>query len=482
MMLMFPTTKSPLSVALALVAAIAVTSVSSEPLSSYGSEYETELIQQVEAEFEQTALAIGQSVYPQKCTTIESGVCKTGCVYSGYESLPDTSSCSATSVTSEFIDAELCGACHGVNHVTNAPTLYGISGATRAYDGSSSSSSASLSSLSGIEPSSDPYDGSEGAQTRAVDEDACWTRGTDSLLASLHAKFPGKLMWTSYVAASGVSRVYPGLLRQADTMLTAESWYSAALAGPKDVVFLLDRSDSVKRNKVWDKAKYLVDRMIDTTLSAADHVALFAVSGSPHRLGDNPPKNTLERATAAVRYSLKTSFCRSGGGGGSRLSVALTRAISLLTTSANENVTSGCAAHIVLVSDADINEMTGKIMKELRKAAKRFGEKVGRPLHIHVYGLGKYVEEGLIRKITCQHNGIFVRIGKNEEVKDEHARAWLNYVVAERTVAMTVPSLAPKRRVAWSSFDYLGPSNRMGSVISVPVFSSINKPYKVNII
>lgn len=469
------THKKPLPATLALAVAFVAALVLPALSSSYENDNEAELIQAVETEFEKVANKIGESIYPQKCAIIDSGECKNSCVYSGYESLPDNSTNST--IGDEFIDVQMCGTCPGVN-IANSTTLYGISGATRAYNTENTSSS-SGSSLSELEPSSNPYDGPEGAQTRAVDEDACWTHRTDTLLSELHTKFSDKLMWVSYVAPSGVTRIYPGFFREEDTVYTSRSWYSAALAGPKDVVFLLDQSDSVKRNKVWSKAKYLVDTMIDSTLSAADYVALYAVAGNPKRLGKNPPKNTLERATAATRYSLRSSFCKSGGGGGSRFSVALSRAISLLASSSNANYTSGCAAHIVLVSDADLNERTGKIIKDLSKAAKSFSKDIGRPLHIHVYGLGKYVDENMVRKITCQHNGVFVRIGKKEEVTLEHTRAWLNYVVAERTVAMSIPSLAPKRSLSWSPIEYLKPTNRTGSIISVPVYSSINKSYKV---
>ena len=464
-----------------------------QPSISSESKHENELIQRVETEFADAAKAIGESVYPHKCTVIESGVCKSDCVYSGYESLPDSATINSTSacgIEGSFVDAELCGACHGVQRITTSPTLFGISGATRNYYDSSSNSIASTTNNNNInndanneemEPSSSPYSGPEGEKTRSVDEDACWTRGVDNYLSDLYGKFAGKFLWVSYVAPSGVARVYPGLLRpEHDEAFSAHPWYSAPLAGAKDVVFLLDQSDSVKRNSVWSKAKQLLDTILDSSVSASDYIAAYAVSGNPQRLGtlDTPP-DTLERATAGTCYTLRSTFCKSNGGGGSRLSVAFSRAVKLLESSAAEGQTSGCAAHIVLISDADINESTGKIMRDLNKAAERFARNIGRPLHVHVYGLGKYADEDLLRRVTCQHNGVFVRIGKDEEITLDHARAWLTYSVAERTVARAVGSLKSVRNVAWSSIDYLKPSNRMGAVVSIPVYSTINRHFEV---
>jgi len=336
--------------------------------------------------------------------------------------------------------------------------------------------------------------------TRKEDaEGVCWSAGVASELSrTLQQSRAARWQWIGFAPGppgSGVARVVPGSVGGA-ALASADgaAWAAAAATGPKDVVFLIDRSNSMHYNKHWEAAQGLLQKMLEGGVSLADFFAVVAVNDKTVRLGtplqpdkDGDPvveSTLLERGTADAVFRVRAALCEVETGSGSLLVQALRKAVAILVESHAGNVTStsGCDAHIVVITDGDLRERAQVVTSALQEAASRFAAAApGRRLHVHTYALGKLVRPWL-RSLSCRHDGIAVEIpdAADGAAIEKAAFAWLDFAATERVVSramVTSASLMP-REATWTDERYLT-MDGTGAVVSVPVYSTADGSSKL---
>ena len=347
------------------------------------------------------------------------------------------------------------------------------------------------------------------ASAAAVAEDVCWTASIEGALTAALAAHRGAWLAVDFTTADGVTRTVPVVAQapQGAAASPAAGAVQAAAAGARDVVVLLDVSGSVGAHGLRADVLALADALLQRTLALGDFAAVLAVTNRVRRLrgssdgsgvmetpvdtdADAAESDVLELVTADTRFDLRRAVCRHGTGGGSLLEPAFRAATALLARSHAAGRSTGCGAHLVLVTDGTFQARPMYLAQAFHAQAAAFENATQRRLHLHAYSLSPHANTAFLREFTCRHRGIAVdvaplrRTGKDsdtdsdagvrESMLAESAALWSTFVARQRTAARQGRhGTGAARELAWSDVHYAPPLAQTLATVAAPVYAAL---------
>ena len=249
---------------------------------------------------------------------------------------------------------------------------------------------------------------------RAAATTACFA-GVDSVMqvyksVSGALDYENKLMY--FGSVDGAIAYYPGVLwarSETDQSCDVEydprqrAWYIAGSNGPKNVVFILDSSGSMRVNNRMDKLKRATKKLIDG-LSMSDFVAIVDFDTETKTYKGN---SFMARARKAYREGLKEFVDDMESGGSTMWKKAFEKAFEVVDTSVNNKYESNCQTVYVFLTDGEntSEDPTPMIQSRIDKLGAR------KEMFI-IIGLGGDVGPDKapgqkLKKLACDIGGIF---------------------------------------------------------------------------
>ena len=237
-----------------------------------------------------------------------------------------------------------------------------------------------------------------------------------------HQNGNGPLKAWSYVAhSSGSIRTYPGSPqgRSANSCDSYDArlrpWYIAASSGPKDIVFVLDKSGSMSRDSGvngrsrWSLMVEATATILDT-LTQNDFVSIVLFDSASFVLGG---RTRMIRADAAGINALKSELNAAGPGGGTDFTSGFTRAFPLFTSSVEE--TSRCTRVMVFLTDGiagDSESSQDAAIANGQASLRAFGNQ--QEARIFTFSMSSGSDDTRPRRIACANGGVWAKIADGE--------------------------------------------------------------------
>ena len=194
-------------------------------------------------------------------------------------------------------------------------------------------------------------------------------------------------------------------------------WFVAASSGRKNVVLVIDVSESMddtKGNGRMRMAKEAADTIVDT-LTAADSFAVIAFNTSTYQLGNT---NLLIVANSANKERLKAEIYKLEPDGITNFRAAFMTAFDAIDKSLeNEELTPGPIA-ILFMTDGKIGENmtpdekeveTKEVIDLIKERTKQLSDK-GKNVTIFTYSLGGEADRTVTKTIACDTGGIWTPV------------------------------------------------------------------------
>ncbi|CAD7701846.1 unnamed protein product, partial [Ostreobium quekettii] len=291
----------------------------------------------------------------------------------------------------------------------------------------------------------------------------------------------GSYTWTYIGTTTGVHRIWPGLalprdLSEADPPKPLESckkfdprerpWFNAASSGPKDVVIVLDTSESMGKalgstgKTRWEVTRDAVSRLLGT-FGISDFVSIVTFNSESEVLGGGA---TLIRATNANIDMLQSQIMDVTVEKGTDFRQGFQKAFDVLIESNKIKLTrddgpsSSCTKVILFLTDgedcslledqkcADSEETEEDVDPNvvadfIRRKQSDLVDLGGESAHIFTFSMTSKADDKLARMISCENKGSWASI----EEQDDPLLKFLDYI---RFLAWT------RRRldVIWSNF------------------------------
>ena len=326
-------------------------------------------------------------------------------------------------------------------------------------------------------------------------EDICWSSSLDSLLLDAYKQHNSEATdnWLSveFTTPSGIEKQAPFIPETNSTATASLSGrlssgdYGSVASGPKDVIFVIDYSASLSRNQYKKEIAFIRD-MMHSTLSLGDYYAVIAMSNKAKLIVYDEISNetkktsvkTMKAVTGQVDFEFPSKTCGKGKSGGTKLAPALEVALETFTNSYNKSYSSGCDAHIVVITDGKIQARPLYQANRLHNTFRLFENRTGRALHIHTYSLDKEAKDDELAKLSCQHDGITINAYDYKLNYTSFINAWNDFSAMQRAYVMA-DSPEAYNYVHWTSPTW---DNKMKSLTvraSIPVYGKIHRAYSV---
>ena len=240
--------------------------------------------------------------------------------------------------------------------------------------------------------------------------EACWTEPLDDVFArTLQGANSSTLRFQYIGTPKGTARIYPGASQKVchDYDPRIRPWYIAATSGQKNVVLILDISESMNDFGRLEAVKMAVTDIIDS-LILFDYVGVVVFSNDasplqPHLLQGT--RENLDKLISGVN-ELKA-------GGGTNYEAAFTSAFEMINRSLLRGEIATCNTAILFVTDGiptvgerDEERLLSKILtmgKELNAVNN------GTPVFF-TFVLGTSVRIDLPKRLACESDGFYANI------------------------------------------------------------------------
>ena len=240
-------------------------------------------------------------------------------------------------------------------------------------------------------------------------------------------------------------------------------WYVAASSGPKDVILVLDTSNSMLKSGRIGIMKEAVKRVINT-LGVSDFFAVVEFDTTAKYVFGS----TLQRATAENKSHVLQHVDRLRAGGGTNFYNGFDMAFEIFISSKKAESTSGCHQAILFLTDGEMSDDKDtlySLLDEVRTDYLLTGES---PPVIFTYSLGARADRVVPKQIACKFNGIW------SEVKDggDLAKSMGGYYKYFANAGLSENDF-----VAWVEPYEYSTTGELGTTASAPVFDrSVDPP------
>lgn len=174
-------------------------------------------------------------------------------------------------------------------------------------------------------------------------------------------------------------------------------WYSETVTGPKNMLILLDKSQSMDSSGFWASAQTAVKTLVDS-LGERDYVNVITFSSFADVYNQEP---TLLRATTANRERLKTFIDAQGVFGGTDFRVGLELAATSLSNARSNSQTSGCSSYIMILTDGEEDAAVPFTMEDYDQLGLQ-----DVPIFMYTLGPQAPAEDSIVHKLAHETNGI----------------------------------------------------------------------------
>jgi Mg-chelatase subunit ChlD len=257
---------------------------------------------------------------------------------------------------------------------------------------------------------------------KGVVETACYTRLAEAYMIQKYKESEGiwaernmKPSWTYFGAHDGLFRSVPAL-HQRDCGAfdpRRRPWFVAASSGPKDVLLVIDVSQSMDRkgriNITKDAAVTIVK-----TLTVADRFIVIAFSTEADQLGEYP---SLIPATSDNKEKLKKAIYELEPDGTTNFYATFETAFDALDNTIHNEESSDGRIAVLFLTDGKIKEdgSAEEREKETSKVITLVNERtewlaaIRRKVTIFTYSLGEDSDHDVVKSIACKTGGIWTR-------------------------------------------------------------------------
>ena len=264
-------------------------------------------------------------------------------------------------------------------------------------------------------------------ETKAkIFETACYSRLAEKYMVSKYESSKENMTKYNTEPLSFYFGSHDGLFRQVPALHQVQCgcfdprrrpWFVAASSGRKNVVLVIDVSESMddtKGNGRMRMAKEAADTIVDT-LTAADSFAVIAFNTSAYQLGNT---DLLIVANSANKDRLKAEIYKLEPDGITNFRAAFMTAFDAIDKSLeNEEFTPGPFAILFMtdgkigenMTDTQREEETKEVIDLVNKRKNQLSEK-SQDVTIFTYSLSKEADVNVTKNISCSSGGIWTPV------------------------------------------------------------------------
>ncbi|EJK76792.1 hypothetical protein THAOC_01427 [Thalassiosira oceanica] len=226
-----------------------------------------------------------------------------------------------------------------------------------------------------------------------------------------HARYGSYPSWRYFGAHDGIFRKIPAHHQEVcgEYDPRKRPWYVAASSGPKDVILVIDVSGSMGNHGRLSLAKEAATTVIET-LTVADRFAIIPFSHEARFIGG--PSETLLRATKDNKDRLVSEIENLYAEGSTNFGDGLFRAFSALENTIQQEVTSGCNAAILFLTDGESTSgmVDDEVIHMVKKYRSRLENNHGKKTTVFAYSLGAQADHATTKAIACNTGGLWTSI------------------------------------------------------------------------
>nr|XP_006811294.1 PREDICTED: voltage-dependent calcium channel subunit alpha-2/delta-3-like [Saccoglossus kowalevskii] len=243
--------------------------------------------------------------------------------------------------------------------------------------------------------------------------------GLDATFQEIGTWSPELIRWQFFASSTGMFRIHPGIAQEKcyDFDPRSRYWYVSASTGPKDIVILLDTSESMSfvppssgtSETLFKLAKSAIKHVL-RTLNFVDYVAIVLFSTEANQLTIQG-KSTLMKATRANLFDLMEELDKVTLDLHTNFEAGFRLAFDILDRSARVGRTANCHKTVLFLTDGAPTRGETDAAK-LRNIVQQFntdsdGNKIAT---IFTYSIGQYAETAITKQIACDAGGVWSQI------------------------------------------------------------------------
>jgi len=260
-------------------------------------------------------------------------------------------------------------------------------------------------------------------------------------IARLEYDDPTRLAWLSYGdQQSAVWFGLPGIAWCPDTSSPYDPryrpWYVSAVSGPKDLIIVLDTSNSMTKGNRWRQALDASRAVLDT-LTAFDYTTVVTFNTMASVFDD---KAELIAATQENLAQLKTWLSDLYPLGGTDFRAGLSKAFNVIDASSTSS--SQCNRLMLFLTDGI--DGSGLDVAEVEAMNKK-------GYTIFTYSFGNDADKTLPKQIACENKGIWYHVPDGANIGDAMSKYYTYYVEA----------LSSQKQIRWTMYEEISTKNEL---------------------
>ena len=316
-----------------------------------------------------------------------------------------------------------------------------------------------------------------------VVETACYTRLAEPYMVKNYAdseifwaESNMKPSWTYFGAHDGLFRSVPAL-HQRDCGAfdpRRRPWFVAASSGPKDVVLIIDVSQSMLKPPRINITRRAAATIVDT-LTVADNFIVIAFSTGAYSLGDYP---SLIPATSDNKERLTKAINELEPNGLTNFHAAFETAFDALDNTIHNEESIHKRIAVLFMTDGKIKEAgtpeeqideTNRVITLVNERTERLAA-IRRKVTIFTYSLGEDSDRDVVKRIACETGGVWTPVDYYGDLVAEMSSYY-------KLFALGLGEGENKDFVAWVEPYKFFTRGVMGTTVSVPVYDRNVTPH-----
>ncbi|XP_077986809.1 voltage-dependent calcium channel subunit alpha-2/delta-1-like [Glandiceps talaboti] len=250
--------------------------------------------------------------------------------------------------------------------------------------------------------------------------DRCWSRDLDE---TFKENSDPAVKWQFYASRTGLFRVFPALAQEKcyDFDPRSKFWYVSTTTGPKDVIILLDTSDSMAYVPEYNgNSKSLITTAQEAvynvlrTMNSVDYVAVVGFSTEAKQITIQS-KNTLVQATRENVEELVTAVSNVDLGMHTNFEAGFRLAFDVFDRSVRVGRTASCHKTILFLTDGEPTRgeqnavKLSKVVQQMNTDSR--GKKIAT---IFTYSIGPFAKKEITKQVACNADGVWTHIEVSE--------------------------------------------------------------------
>jgi hypothetical protein len=238
----------------------------------------------------------------------------------------------------------------------------------------------------------------------------CSTASLTSLFSDLYYN-QGVTGWQYVASNTGVTRTYPAAAQSgascASQDVRQQAWYVSASTGPKDIVFVLDYSDSMNAGDAGPNgmsrltALKITMNLLLTSLTPADRFNIVTFAQGATIIG---PQNGLLAATPGNITAMNNIIQAKRTSGGTTFGPGFEAGFALFLADASSST--GCTRLLMFMTDGQPTDGSAYVGAVARGQASLGSN----PAIMFTYSMSRSADETLLRNLACQYSGFWAPV------------------------------------------------------------------------